>query len=320
MRVLVTGASGFVGHALTLRLCREQEVTVRAARRGSAVELPAGIESAAMPDLTADADWMALVRDCTSVVHAAARVHTMDDSAADPLAEFRAVNVAGTLRLARAAAQAGVRRFVFVSSIKVNGEQTESDHPFTPHDAPAPVDAYGISKLEAEQGLQELARDTGMELVVLRPVLVYGPGVKANFRAMMQSLHRGVPLPLGAIHNRRSLVALDNMVDLVVRCLTHDAAANQTFLVGDGEDLSTTELLRRTALAMGKPARLIPVPAVVMQTAARLFGKGDLARRLCGSLTVDITKNREVLGWTPPVSVDRALATTVADFLEHAGR
>jgi UDP-glucose 4-epimerase len=216
------------------------------------------------------------------------------------------------LNLARQAAAAGLRRFVFVSSIKVNGEATQLARPFIADDAPAPLDAYGVSKMEAEQGLREIARQTGMEVVIIRPPLVYGPGVKANFAAMMRWLKRGVPLPLGAIHNQRSLVALDNLVDLILTCLTHPAATNQTFLVSDGEDVSTTELLRRMGQAMGKTARLLPVPASWLKVAASLVGKGDVAQRLCGSLQVDISKTRELLGWVPPVSLDEGLRRAAA--------
>jgi len=236
----------------------------------------------------------------------------MEDTAANPLDEFRRVNVQGTLNLARQAAAAGVRRFVFVSSIKVNGEMTQLGRPFTADDAPAPLDAYGVSKMEAEQGLREIALQTGMEMVIIRPPLVYGPGVKANFAAMMRWLRYGVPLPLGVIHNQRSLVSLENLVDLLVTCITHPAAANQTFLVSDGEDVSTTELLRRMGQAMGKPARLLPVPGSWLKLAAGLVGKGDVAQRLCGSLQVDISKTRELLGWVPPVSLDEGLRRAAA--------
>jgi UDP-glucose 4-epimerase len=231
----------------------------------------------------------------------------MQETTADPLTEFRRVNVQGTLNLARQAAAAGVRRFVFVRSIKVNGESTQPGAPFKADDAPAPLDAYGVSKMEAEQGLRELAGQTGIEVIIIRPPLVYGPGVKANFAAMMHWLKRGVPLPLGAIHNQRSLVALDNLVALLMTCLTHPAAANQTFMVSDGEDVSTTELLLRMGQAMGKPARLLPVPASWLKLAAALIGKPDVAQRLCGSLQVDISKTRELLGWVPPVSLDEGL-------------
>lgn len=311
MRVLVTGASGFVGRALVERLARDPALHVRAASRGNASAAPSNVERVKVGDLEASTDWRAAVMDVDVVIHAAARVHVMRDSAVDPLSEFRRVNVEGTLSLARQAAAAGVRRFVFISSIKVNGDGTSDGRPYTPADLPAPLEAYGISKAEAEQGLFEIARDRGMELVVVRPVLVYGPGVKANFRAMLHALERHVPLPLGAVHNRRSLVALDNLVDLIIRCLSHPAAVGQTFLVSDGDDLSTPELLRRAARAMDKRAYLIPVPVPLLTAAAILSGRRSMLRRLCGSLTVDITKTRELLDWTPPVRVDDALRSTV---------
>jgi nucleoside-diphosphate-sugar epimerase len=254
------------------------------------------------------------LQDVQAMVHCAARVHVMDDRSDDPLAAFRAANVEGTLSLAKLAAAAGVRRFIFISSIKVNGEGTLIGQPYTSEDEPAPQDPYGISKLEAEQALQALSTQTGMEVVIIRPVLVYGPGVKANFRSMMSWLTKGVPLPLGAIPNKRSLVALDNLVDLIITCIDHPAAANQTFLVSDGEDLSTSELLRRMGTALDTPARLIPVPASMLQMGARLIGKSGVAQRLCGSLQVDITKTRALLGWSPVVSVDQALCKTAEAF------
>jgi UDP-glucose 4-epimerase len=251
----------------------------------------------------------------TAVVHLAARTHVTRDRADDPLAEFRRVNVEGTLNLARLAAAAGVRRFVFVSSIKVNGDHTLPGRPFTADDAPAPTDAYGLSKHEAEIGLRRVAHSTDLELVVIRPVLVYGPGVKANFLTMMRWVSRGVPLPLGAIHNKRSLVASSNLVDLIIVCLGHPAASGQTFLVSDGEDLSTTTLLRRLAKALGRPARLIPIPAALLSTGAGLVGKAAWARRLCGSLQVDIGKTRDLLGWNPPLKLDDALSKTAQHYL-----
>ncbi len=244
----------------------------------------------------------------------------MHDTSSDPLAEFRMINVEGTLSLARQAAAASVRRFIFISSIKVNGEGTPVNMPYLAGAQAAPADSYGISKMEAEHGLRALAGETGMEVVIIRPTLVYGPGVKANFLNMMRWLHKGVPLPFGAIHNRRSLVALDNLVDLIVTCVEHPAAANQTFLVGDGEDLSTTELLRRMGVALGKPARLLPVPSRLLEVGAKLLGKQALAHRLCGSLQVDISKTRELLNWTPPVSVDEALRKTAKHFLEQQNK
>lgn len=240
----------------------------------------------------------------------------MNDTEADPLAAFRRVNVDGTLNLARHAAQAGVKRFIFISSIKVNGEGTAPGNAYSPEDTPSPVDPYGISKMEAEQGLRKLACETGMEVVIIRPVLVYGPGVKANFRNMMRWLDKGIPLPFGAIHNRRSLVALDNLVDLIVICVNHPAAADQTFLVSDGDDLSTTQLLRKMATALGRSARLLPVPSWILSGSAALLRRKDLSNRLCGSLQVDISKTSSLLGWTPPVSVEEALKVTAKNFRE----
>ncbi|TAM18243.1 MAG: SDR family oxidoreductase, partial [Candidimonas sp.] len=277
-RVLITGANGFVGRALCAEMLT-RGMTVRGMTR-SPCDLPVGAENVVVDSIGKSADWLGALADCDVVVHLAARVHVMADTAVDPLEEFRRVNVQGTLNLARHAAAAGIRRFVFVSSIKVNGEATQPRPQFTADDAPAPLDAYGVSKMEAEQGLREIALQTGMEVVIIRPPLVYGPGVKANFAAMMRWLQRGVPLPLGAIHNQRSLVALGNLVDLMVTCLTHPAAANQTFLVSDGEDVSTTELLRRMGRAMSRPARLVPVPASWLQLAAAIVGKRDVAQRL----------------------------------------
>jgi nucleoside-diphosphate-sugar epimerase len=246
-------------------------------------------------------------------MHIAARVHVMNERAGDPLAEFRRVNVDGTLNLARQAASAGANRFVFVSSIKVNGESTTETQPFTAADTPAPQDPYGISKMEAEQGLRQIAAETGMEVVIVRPPLVYGPGVKANFASMMRAVQRGLPLPLGSVtHNRRSFVALDNLVDLLITCIDHPAAANQTFLVSDGEDLSTTDLLRRLGQALNKPARLFPVPPSLLQLGANLLGKGDMAQRLLGNLQVDISHTRNTLNWTPPISVDEGLRRAAA--------
>ena len=257
--------------------------------------------------IDAETQWSEALRGIDTVVHLAARVHVMNDASENPMAEFRRINVAGTLNLARQAAAAGVKRFVFISSVKVNGERTAPGRPFTETDAPNPQDAYGQSKHEAEQGLRLMAEDTGMEVVIIRPPLVYGPGVKANFAALMRAVQRGWPLPLGAVHNQRSLVALDNLVDFIVTCITHPKAANQTFLVSDGQDLSTTELVRGMAKAAGVPARLLPVPVWALQAAGALLGKGDAVQRLCGNLQVDISKARQLLGWVPPVSVEEGL-------------
>ena len=314
--VFVTGANGFVGR----NLCDElllRGTLVRAAVR-SFEHVRTDIELCTWVGLDSQTDCLPWLAEVDTVIHLAARVHVMQETTVDPLTEFRRVNVEGTLNLAWQAAASGVRRFVFVSSVKVNGESTPLGSPFKADDGPAPLDAYGVSKMEAEQGLREIAADTGMEVVIIRPTLVYGPGVKANFRAMMRWLSLGVPLPLGAINNKRSLVALDNLVDLIVTCVDHPAAANQTFLVSDGEDLSTTQLLRRMGQAMGKPARLIPVPPALLNAGAALVGKPELAQRLCGSLQVDISKTRELLGWNPPISVDEGLRRAVEGFRREA--
>lgn len=306
--VLVTGGSGFVGAAVLARLRQARVPVLGVARRAAPA---AGCVRG--PSLEGGGDWSRLLEGCGVVVHTAARVHVTRDSASDPLSAHRAANVDGTLNLARQAAAAGVRRFVFISSIKVNGEHTVPGRPITADDDPSPQDAYGISKAEAEAGLKTLATATGMEVVVIRPPLVYGPRVKANFLSMMRWLGRGVPLPLGAVgHNRRSLVALDNLVDLIVTCLDHPAAANLTFLVSDGEDLSTTELLRRLAAAMGVPARLLPVPVWMLEAGAVVLGKRAMMRRLCGNLQVDIANTCEVLGWRPPIGVDEGLRRAAA--------
>ena len=315
--VLTTGGSGFVGKVLLQRLAEGARWAPRALVRQLPARQLAGVDYRSFSELTAVDVASGHFEQVDTVIHLASRVHVMHETAADPLAEFRRVNVEGTLSLARAAAQAGVRRFIFVSSVKVNGETTVGRLPFTADETPAPSDPYGISKREAEEGLRQLAAQTGLEVVIVRPVLVYGPGVKANFRSMMNWLSKGVPLPFGAIHNKRSLVALDNLVDLLVTCIDHPAAANQTFLASDGHDLSTTELLQRLGKALGKPARLLPVPAAWLKGAATLAGKGGLAQRLCGSLQVDSGKARTLLGWQPPLDVDQALRATALNFLKE---
>lgn len=318
-KILVTGASGFIGSHLLARITTK-DFQPLAVLRSSSNKIFSDIPSITIADLSYDTDWSQAMEHVSVVIHTAARVHVMSDRSVNPLAEFRKVNVDGTLNLARQAATAGVRRFIFVSSIKVNGEGTPVGKPYFADTQAAPVDPYGISKMEAEQGLRTLAAETGMEVVIIRPTLVYGPGVKANFLSMMRWLYKGVPLPLGAIDNRRSLVSLDNLVDLIVTCINHPSAANQTFLVSDGEDISTTELLRRMGLALGKPARLLPVPSQLLKAAATVLGKQAFSQRLCGSLQVDISKTRELLDWTPPVSVDEALHSAAKHFLEQQNK
>jgi nucleoside-diphosphate-sugar epimerase/GT2 family glycosyltransferase len=315
-RVLVTGANGFIGQAVCGSL-PAQGYGVIGVVRGKPPAVPAPLlRYLTMEDIDERTDWGPSLSGVDSVVHLAARVHLMQETAADPLAEFRRVNVALTLNLARQAAAAGVRRFVFISSIKVNGETTPIGQPFTAEDTPRPLDAYGVSKMEAEQALKEISRETGMQLVIIRPVLVYGPGVKANFHEMMRWLSKGIPLPLGSLHNRRSLVALDNLVDLIARCLSHPAAANQVFLVSDGEDMTVANLLQRTAAVFDEPARLIPIPVLGLEVAGRILGRESVIQRLCDTLQVDIAKTRRLLDWEPPVPVDVALRKAARHLLE----
>ena len=293
--VLVTGAGGFVGTALRGQLGAKGIAALKGLR-----------DAVLLPEMSIDV-----------VVHLAGRVHVMHESSADPLSAYRAANTLGTVNLARQAVAAGVRRFVFVSTVKVHGEGRPAA--YAESDAPCPADPYAISKWEAEQGLRDIAAGSAMEVVIVRPPLVYGPGVRANFLSMMRWVYRGLPLPLGAIYNQRSLVALDNLVDFLAVCATHPAAANQTFLVSDGEDLSTTELLVRMAAALDRTARLLPVPEWLLIAAASLLAKHDFAQRLCGSLRVDIAKARTLLGWSPPLSVDEGLRRAAVDFLVKRG-
>lgn len=308
-RILVSGASGFVGRALCAELVR-RELPVRAAVREGTV--PEGCECVRVNGLSDGADWAPALAGVSTVIHLAARVHVMNENAADPLVEFRNVNVAGTERLARQAAECGATRLVFVSSVKVNGEATEGDMRFSESDPPAPQDAYGLSKWEAEQVLWRIAGETGLEVVVVRPPLVYGPGVKGNFAAMLAALRRGIPLPLASVRNARSLVYVGNLVDALLVCAMHPAAAMQTYLVGDGEDLSTPDLLRRLGWAMGKTQHLLPCPPALLRVMGTLAGRRAQIDRLLGSLRVDSGKIRGELGWSPPYSVAEGLKATVA--------
>ncbi|MEO8600870.1 MAG: SDR family oxidoreductase [bacterium] len=309
-KILVTGANGFVGSALCAALLKKEIDIIAAVRTKSRNDdFPIG-------DLSASTDWLPALAGCSAIIHLAARVHVMNDTSSDTLTDFRAVNVDATFNLAKQAAQCGVKRFVFVSSVKVNGEETISKL-FTAFDEPAPLDSYGQSKLEAEIALRELSRDTGLEVVIIRPPLVYGPGVRANFLKLMQLVKMGVPLPLGAIHNRRSMVALDNLVDLLITCTHHPAAAGHTFMVSDDNDVSISELLRMLASVMGKRSLLLPVPARIIAGAAAVLGKSAVASRLLGSLQVDINHTKSTLGWVPVVTMQESLDKTVADFLAH---
>lgn len=307
MKVLITGGNGFVGKYLADWLKSYGSYQVMCAARS---HQRTGSNFLYL-DLESDFELVSDLAGVDVLVHCAARVHVMNDAASDQLTEYRRVNTEATLRLAKQAAKAGVKRFVFLSTIKVNGEQTPEGKPFTADISSPPSDPYGLSKYEAEQGLMAIAKDSGMEVVIIRPPLVYGPGVKANFAAMINLVSKGLPLPLGSINNRRSFVYIGNLVDLIVTCLSHQQAANQAFLVSDDHDVSTPDLLRLIAKAMGKPSRLIPVPELWLLRLTTVIGKPGIGERLCGSLQVDITKTKTCLGWQPPYTLDDALNRTV---------
>ncbi|MCK4468842.1 MAG: SDR family oxidoreductase [Desulfobacterales bacterium] len=367
MNILITGANGFIGRALCKRLLADG-YQVRGAVRGQEKTEVGGLRSAVYAKLRRardvgglraevgnigpETDWSEALDGIDGIVHLAARVHVMRESATDPLAVFRQVNVVGTERLARQAAEAGVERMVYISSVKVNGEGTdpqitqitrirekgtgvsrlrtrraralsrqeatpcqggqegELKEFFSEKDVPEPQDPYAVSKWEAEQVLRDVEADTGLEVVILRPPLVYGPNVRANFLRLLRWVNKGIPLPLGMVDNRRSLVSLDNLVDFLITCIEHSTAAGETFLVSDGEDLSTPALIRRIALSMNIPARLIPVPVCLLRLGGSLLGKKSAVDRLCRSLQVDISKAKSVLGWKPPLSVDEGLVKT----------
>jgi nucleoside-diphosphate-sugar epimerase len=315
MNILVTGASGLVGRNLCTELVRQKHL-VMAVVRAKNGKINSLLQTATISSIDANTDWSTALHNIDVVVHLAARVHVMNDLVADPLAEFRKVNVEGTLNLAMQATKAGVKRFIFISSVKVNGEHTEVGIPFTEAHAANPQDAYGQSKLEAELGLLLLAQQTGIEIVIIRPPLVYGPGVKANFSRVLRMVERGIPMPLGAIYNQRSFVYVGNLVSLILQCLNHRGAANQVFLVSDGHDLSTTELLRACALALGVKSWLLPISQRLIERAAALLGKRAVAQRLCGNLQVDISKARILLDWKPVVSVADGLNATALSLMQ----
>jgi nucleoside-diphosphate-sugar epimerase len=317
MKVLVTGGEGFVGSAVRRGLKEVDGVDVVCSVRRSTRFTDANGSAINVGDLSGHINWTSALAGVDVVVHTAARVHLIRDPAVDPLWAFRRINLLGTVRLATQAAAAGVQRLVFISSIKVNGETTRPGHPFTADDKPAPGDAYALSKMETENALRTMAAQTGMEVVIIRPPLVYGPGVRANFRTMMDWLSRGIPLPLGAVHNKRSLVAMDNLVDFVVTCVDHPGAANQTFLVSDGDDMSTPQLLHRMGAALAVPVRLIPVPPALIRLGAKLVGRNALADRLCGSLQIDLNNTRRLTGWSPPVSVGEGLRRAAEGYLRE---
>ncbi|MBI3230926.1 MAG: SDR family oxidoreductase [Burkholderiales bacterium] len=308
MSILITGASGFVGRALCSHLQSLQRLFFPLYRQAQAGQFA---QARFLEALTADSDCRAQLQGAQVVVHLAARVHVMSDSESDPLAAYRASNTAATLNLARQAAQAGVKRFVFLSSIKVNGEQTLPGQPYSALSTPQPQDPYGVSKWEAEQALHALGLETGMEIVVIRPPLVYGPGVKANFLQLLRWVDKGVPLPLAGIHNARSMVYVGNLVDLIVRCCDAPQAVGQTFLVSDGVDVSSAELVRAIANALGKGPRVFYFPLPMLQLMAMLAGRAPALQRLSSSLQVDINATCTRLAWQPPYSMQQGLAATV---------
>jgi nucleoside-diphosphate-sugar epimerase len=312
-RVLVTGATGFVGRAVCRALAAAGCAVVAAVRDKNA-EIAPGVTTRIVSDI-GTTEWVPHLEGVDAVMHLAARVHRPNETDTAALVESRRVNRDGTLRLAEAAGAAGVRRFVFASSIKVNGETTDHRPPFTEDDPPQPRDAYAVSKWEAEQSLRAIAAHTGLEAVIVRPPLVYGEGVKANFLALLKICRLAPPLPFAGVDNRRSLIYVGNLADAMARCVVHPAAAGQVFLVRDGEDVSTPELMRRIAAALGRPARLFAVPTALLKAMARLAGRGDMAARLLDTLAVDDRKIRRELGWSPPFAMAEGLARTASWFL-----
>ncbi len=307
--VLVTGANGFIGRILCAELL-ERKYAVRGVVRDSSNWDGGGSEVVKVKGIDATTEWADAIKGVDAVIHLAARVHVMSDTAADPLTEFRSVNTVGTEHLARCAAASGVKRLVYVSSIKVNGEGTYNRQKFSETDLPAPQDPYAVSKWEAEQILHRVASETGMEVVIVRPPLVYGPGVKGNFAQMLGMIAKRVPLPFASVHNRRSLVYVGNLADALIACATHPAAIGQTYLVCDGEDVSTPDLLRHLASAMGISSRLFPCPPALLRLAGKLAGKSQQLERLLGSLQVDGDKIRRDLNWAPPYSLLQGLQAT----------
>ncbi len=306
MNILVTGANGFVGKSLVKRLLTTNNQVIASVRK--LPRLQQDCEYRLTDSLEKNTDLSSTLKDIDVVIHAAARVHVMDDKSADPLTEFRKVNVEGTLNLARQAIEAGVKRFIFISSIKVNGEGTELGHPYTADSQPNPTDPYGISKYEAEQGLLKLSETTPLEIVIIRPTLVYGENVKGNFQSLMKWTYKGIPLPIGGItQNLRSLVSLDNLTDFIITCIDHDKAKNEIFLISDDDDISTSGLLDEISKGLGVTNKAIPIPVSLINKAAATVGKSAIAQRLSGSLQVDISKSKNLLDWQPKYSAHESI-------------
>ena len=308
-RVLITGGTGFIGRTLLQRIIYDGEfIPIVAIRTRINSVLPVD-QVINVGEISSNTNWKDALCDVKVVIHAAARAHVLDEKSLNPIESFREVNVDGTLNLARQAVERGVTRFIFISSIGVNGNH--SIRPFTEDDIPNPVEPYALSKLEAEQGLRQIADETGMEVVIIRPPLVYGPNSPGNFRRLFEIIKKKIPLPLGAIHNKRSLIGLDTLVDFIIVCVDNSLAANETFLVSDGEDLSTTELIQTIAKALNISIYLVPVPEKILRLGAMLVGKQAFLQRLCGSLQVDISKARKLLDWKPILSVEEGMARAV---------
>jgi len=305
--ILLTGASGFLGSAVLERIKDKNPILI--GRNNNLKET-----NFFFKELTNDELYDDCLNGVEIIIHCAARAHIMNDKYSDPLAEYRKVNVYGTENLARQAAAAGIKRFVFISSVKVSGESTTVKRPYSESMKPVPEDAYGQSKYEAEEVLKQVSADTGMDVVIIRPPLVYGAGVKANFRSLLKLSSLSIPLPFGAVHNKRSMVYVENLVDFIIRCIDHPNAANQTFLISDGEDLSLKSLITYIRKAMGRSAWLLPVPVSMFKLVGKLRGKSGVVDRLVGDLQVDSSKARELLDWTPPYTVEQGIAATVLDF------
>ena len=311
----MTGADGFVGSSLCVQVMG-RGYDVMATTRAQSYQFD-GVRNIQVGNINEKTDWAEALHEVDVVIHLAARVHVMSNDDASSLAEFRSINVQATLRLAQQAARTGAKRFIFLSSIKVNGEATSRGMAFRAGDTHIPTDHYGLSKYEAEQGLLTIAAETGMEVVIIRPPLVYGPGVRANFASMIRWMQRGIPLPFGAIDNRRSFIALDNLVSFIIHCIDHPKAANEIFLISDGEDVSTTVLLQKMSKALGKKRCLMPVPERWLRSVAKILGREDEAGKVLNSLQVDSSKARDVLGWKPVITMDEQLHKTAEWYLSE---
>jgi nucleoside-diphosphate-sugar epimerase len=323
---LITGATGFVGSRLAGFLSSqfpEMELRLAVRRRPDELQVPSVLSVGSIEvvgDINPYTNWSNSLVGVDVVIHLAARVHVMNDVALDPLEEYRNANTLATIHLAQEAAKAGVKRFIYLSSIKVNGEETLPGQSYSEASTPAPIDSYGVSKWEAELGLEKVCAQTGMEFVIIRPPLIYGPGVRANFQKLMGLVAKGLPLPFGAVHNQRSMLALDNLVSFIADVMTNPLAANQRFLLSDGEDISTTQLLKLLAKGMGKSSWLIPIPVFILRTAAQVMGVSAAADRLLGSLQIDSGKARQLLQWQPPLSVEEGIALTAKSYLNELSK